>query len=270
MLMKLRILSWNVRGLNNSRKREVVKNFLRDWKGDVICLQETKLDLVDQKIIRSLWGNVYVGWEALNAVNTAGGIILMWDKRILEKVDVRIGGYSVSCQWRSLEDGFVWTSTGVYGPNLDSARSFFWDELRLVRDRWASPWCVFGDFNVVRYPRERLGCTNFSQAMIDFSDFIDSINLIDLPLLGGPFTWSNGADPPSMSRIDRVLVSRDWEDHFSDVNQKLLPKPVSDYSPLLMEGGGMARGKSAFKFENMWLKADGDRKSTRLNSSHVD
>ena len=257
--MKLRILSWNVRGLNNSRKREVVKNFLRDWKGDVICLQETKLDLVDQKIIRSLWGNMYVGWEALNAVHTAGGIILMWDKRMLEKIDVRIGEYSVSCQWRSLEDGFIWTGTGVYGPNLDRERSFCWDELRGVRDRWALPWCVFGDFNAVRYPRERLGCTNFSQAMLDFSDFIDSVNLIDLPLSGGPFTWSNGSDPPSMSRIDRVLVSGDWEVHFPDVNQKLLPKPVSDHSPLLLEAGGMARatGKSAFKFENMWLKADG-------------
>ena len=41
---------------------------------------------------------MYVGWEALSAVNTAGGIILMWDKRVLEKIDAHIGEYSVSCQ----------------------------------------------------------------------------------------------------------------------------------------------------------------------------
>ena len=207
--MKLRILTWNIRGLNNPRKRKVLKNLLHDWKVDVVCLQESKLDVVDQRLIRSLWGNVYVGWEALPTMNTAGGIILMWDKRVLEKIDVHVGEFSVSCHWRSLDDDFVWTRTGVYGPNLDPMRNFFWDELLWLRNRWTSPWYLFRDFNIVRFPSEQLGCTSFSSAMTDFSDFIDMANLIDLPLLGGPFTWSSGLESPSMSRIDGVLVSID-------------------------------------------------------------
>jgi hypothetical protein len=35
-LMKIRLLSWNVRGLNS--KHEMVKNLLRDWRYDVVCL----------------------------------------------------------------------------------------------------------------------------------------------------------------------------------------------------------------------------------------
>ena len=58
-----------------------------------------------------------------------------------------------------------------------------------------------------------------------------------------------------MSRIDRVLVSTDWEKHYPDVVQKLMPKPILDHNPVLLEAGGMAREKSSFKFENMWLKA---------------
>ena len=37
--MNLKILSWNVRGLNNFHKRVIVKILLKEWKGDVICLQ---------------------------------------------------------------------------------------------------------------------------------------------------------------------------------------------------------------------------------------
>ncbi|KAG5576280.1 hypothetical protein H5410_056414 [Solanum commersonii] len=42
-LMQLKLVSWNVRGLNSRNKRRVVKNIMGDWKADIICLQETKL-----------------------------------------------------------------------------------------------------------------------------------------------------------------------------------------------------------------------------------
>ena len=32
--------------------------------------------------------------------------------------------------------------------------------------------------------------------------------------------------------------------------------PISDHSPILLEAGGMAKGKSPFRFENMWLKTE--------------
>ena len=43
VFMKLKMVSWNVRGLNDSQKRLVVRNLLREWKCDIVCLQETKL-----------------------------------------------------------------------------------------------------------------------------------------------------------------------------------------------------------------------------------
>ncbi len=60
-----------------------------------------------------------------------------------------------------------------------------------------------------------------------------------------------------MSRIGRFLISSDWEDRYPDVIQKLLPRPLSDHFPLLLEVGSLAGGKSPFRFENMWLKDEG-------------
>jgi exonuclease III len=245
------MITWNVWGLNDPKKREILKNWLREWKVDVVCLPETKMEKVDWSMIRSLWGNKYVGWEVLNAVHTAGGILLLWDKRVLELIDSKVGTFSVSCRWKGISDGFEWVGMGVYGPNREELRADFWDELMGVRQHWPYPWCVFGDFNVVRFPSERRGCNRVSSAMVAFFDFIKGLNLVDLPLNGGRYTWCNGASDPSMSRIDRVLVSSDWEDHYPDVLQKLMPRPLSDHHPILLEVGGMARGKSSFKFENM-------------------
>jgi hypothetical protein len=46
------------------------------------------------------------------------------------------------------------------------------------------PWCIGGDFNVVRFPSERLGDSGYSAAMMEFSEFIFVQSLVDLVLEG--------------------------------------------------------------------------------------
>ena len=60
-----------------------------------------------------------------------------------------------------------------------------------------------------------------------------------------------------MSRLDRFLVSADWESRFSKVIQRTLPRPVSDHCPMLLDNDGIKTGSSPFRFENMWLKVEG-------------
>ena len=93
--------------------------------------------------------------------------------------------------------------------------------------------------------------------MNEFSEFIFSLGLMDIPLEGGKFTWSNNCESPAMSRINWFLYSGDWEDWYPTVVQKRPPKLLSDHFPILLESGKFLRGKRPFRFENMWLQAEG-------------
>jgi hypothetical protein len=212
--MKPKILSWNAWGLNEGDKRLKVRNLIRQWKTDIICLQETKHDFISNSLVRSLWGCHFVDWCYLASHGASGGILIMWDRRIVEKMDVYVGEFVVACSFRSVADDFSWAFAGVYGPNFDSLRSSLWDELAGLSSWWELPWCIGGDFNVTRFPAERSRDVCLNAAMMEFSDFIFEQDLMDLPFAGGPFTWSNNQEIPSWSRLDRFLVSSDWEVKF--------------------------------------------------------
>ena len=65
-----------------------------------------------------------------------------------------MGLFSISCCFKNCEDGFLWTFMGVYKPTLKRYRDFFWEELRVIRGLWTNPWCIGGDFNVIRFSSE--------------------------------------------------------------------------------------------------------------------
>jgi hypothetical protein len=113
-----------------------------------------------------------------------------------------------------------------------------WEELSGIFHWWDVSRCI-EDFNVTRYSNERVGVPRSSSAMREFFEFISNQGLLDLPLTGGSFTWSNNQDPPSLSRIDRFLVSLLWEEHLPDLVQRRLPSPLSNHFPLLLDSGGM-------------------------------
>ena len=76
MLMLIRILSWNVKGINDKDKRKVVKAFLRLQRADLVCLQETKCKLMSNLVVRSLGFGRFMNWESVHSKGQAGGILV--------------------------------------------------------------------------------------------------------------------------------------------------------------------------------------------------
>ena len=98
--MKIKILSWNVRGVNNPEKRKVIKRFIRDQQVDLIFLQETKVQTMTLKMARSLGAKRFLDWGTVDPSRSSGGILFFWDKRNLEVIETVSRVFSVSFLFR--------------------------------------------------------------------------------------------------------------------------------------------------------------------------
>ncbi|XP_075088318.1 uncharacterized protein LOC142170330 [Nicotiana tabacum] len=113
---------------------------------------------------------------------------------------------------------------------------------------------IGGDFNVIRFEDEKLGRARNTKAIREFNKTIQDLSLLDLPLHGDEFTWYRSIDNQCASRLDRFLISERWDEPFKFIKQRTLPRVTSDHCPIILECGEWNKGKSYFKFENMWCE----------------
>ena len=83
------------------------------------------MELITRAVIRSLWGGQHVDWSYLGSCGASREVLVMWDTRVVNKMEEAVGRFSVSCKFTSASDQFVWTFTGVYSPNLHHDRRFY-------------------------------------------------------------------------------------------------------------------------------------------------
>ncbi len=88
--------------------------------------------------------------------------------------------------------------------------------------------------------------------MTMFSNMINELEMMDLPLVNQSFTWSNMQINPTLAKLDRFLISTDWDLHFPLTKVSALPRITSDHTPLLLVTQKSHTPK-LFRFEKVWL-----------------
>ena len=73
----------NVRGLNGSARRTGVKSVVDTTGASIVCLQETKLDVVTNSIVMETLGADFDAYFCLPATETRG-IIVAWISRLVQ------------------------------------------------------------------------------------------------------------------------------------------------------------------------------------------
>ncbi|XP_026399407.1 uncharacterized protein LOC113295270 [Papaver somniferum] len=253
--MDPKIVIWNIRGLNDLNRREAVKKKTRDWKPSIVMLQETKIQQYNDLMVLQCWSNRAVKLLDFPSQGSSGGILCLWDSSKIHVLDSLIGPFSVTLLCKNVTNGFEWMLTGVYAPcsSYTEEVNLFWREIEEVRCFWNYPWVIGGDFNEIRFSHDRSSGGDVTDGMERFNRFISRHYLIDLLLLRATYTWTNNQFQSIRSRIDRFLVTADWEIFYPQVIQQAFVRPCSDHNPIALTCQGMQHGPSPFRCEYYWF-----------------
>ncbi|PNX88188.1 hypothetical protein L195_g044290, partial [Trifolium pratense] len=153
----------------------------------------------------------------------------------------------------------MWRLTGFYGFPEGGRRRDSWNFLRHLASTSQLPWCIIGDFNDILSSDEKRGRNDRPDWLINgFRDAVVDAGLIDIELVGYPFTWfkSLGTERAVEEKLDRAMANIEWCNLFTHAALECLTTTASDHYPLHLswvQRDTDNRSPKKFKFENSWL-----------------
>ncbi|GMI95766.1 hypothetical protein HRI_003245900 [Hibiscus trionum] len=252
----MKLLSWNVRGLGQSRTVNRLKHMLQDVNPAVIFLIETKLQCKRMEGVRKLCG--YSNGIDVASNGRSGGLSLAWKTNSQVKVRSYSNRY-IDVIFEEDIDGFSWRCTGFYGAPEVENREASWDLLHSLDDMLDTPWLVIGDFNELLLASEkRDGRIQSDSQMNSFRTALMDCNLDDIGYRGQWYTWEWGrlSSNNIRERLDRGVANPAWWELFNDYQLDHLVHTFSDHCPILLTTGlndRLRSRKQHFRFEAAWL-----------------
>jgi exonuclease III len=234
MSTHLKLLNWNVRGLNDRARRTVVRNLVLTSRCSILSVQESKLGALTGNDITDIVGQTLTGFAQLPALGTRGGVLLFWCPDRFHATNVDVREFSITVTLVDRQYGHAWSLTSVYGPSDDTRKREFLKELVAIHAQISGAWMVIGDFNIILHDTDKNKPRVNISWMRKFKSVLDASYLREIKLVGRRFTWSNEQDDPTLVRLDRAFCNSEWDDMHPAA--KLLPQAssMSDHCPLLL------------------------------------
>jgi len=242
----MKVLSWNIRGLNNPLKQKEIRRLVRSLNISVVCLDETR---VQECNALSILGSMFPGWKFFNnySMHRLGKVWLCQDPGISSVSLVDAHSQVLTCMVHLNVHSSSWLTSTVYGANQGIERRSLWRRLEFLKRGLNSfPWLLVGDFNAIRSHKENWGGGGLSCYDIEFDD---------LAYCGCLHTWSNKQSGLAFisKKLDRVLANIEWIQKFGNTSVDFLEAGISDHSPALIEVEKyVSFGPKPFKFFNFW------------------
>ncbi|GJZ51836.1 RNA-directed DNA polymerase, eukaryota [Tanacetum coccineum] len=249
-------MGYNMEGLVQKAKKDWVKELCVSNKVNFLALQETKMESMDLRCVKSCWGNYAFDYNHSNSVGNSGGILCVWDPGSFQKINHTISDYFVILQGVWLKNSTDLLVVVVYGPHDQSDKRILWDYLSHSINRWKGEVVLMGDFNEVRFKSDRFG-TEFNAKGADvFNSFIATASLVEVHLGGSSFTWCHKS-ATKMSKLDRFFISENLLNIFPHISAITLDRSLSDHRPILLREVSFDYGPIPFRFFHHWLELEG-------------
>lgn len=179
-------LSWNCRGLGNSRTVRVLGDHIRERRPDILFLSETIVTANSIEFFRVKFK--FAQCFSVDKVGQGGGLAVFWKAN----VKCQVSGYSQNhIDIQLLEsDCVAWRLTCFYGYPERSKRKNSWDLIRQLAGVSQVPWLIVGDFNDLLHKSDKWELHDHPQSLMDgFRSAIEDSDLSEMELCGGKFTW---------------------------------------------------------------------------------
>lgn len=162
--------------------------------------------------------------------------------------------YAICVEFFSKHNDAHWILTNVYAPCTYAGKGEFLQWFTNVQMPEDINWLIVGDFNLCRSPVDRNRQGGDLTKMFLFNEAISSLGLIELPLKGCCFTWSNKQSSPLLERLDWFFTSATWTLSYPNTIVYPLVNETSDHVPCIISISTTIPKHFLFCFENFWLE----------------
>jgi hypothetical protein len=140
-------------------------------------------------------------------------MLLGVDQQLFDIGSVDEDDHYIKIQLCNKSDGFKWALVAVYGPAQPDHKEKFLAELDWMGSQEFFSLIMGGDFNILRHPSEKNKANYNARWPFLFNAVIDGLNLIELEMMGHKYTWANNFTSPTFEKLDRILMTTEWEEN---------------------------------------------------------
>ena len=258
--LNLKIITMNVRGIRNSKKRKSLFQTFKLGKYDIICLQETHITYNDIKLIENEWGT---NFHISEGSTHSKGLLTLFGRTLdLDNVNLAFKSDRSLISIVTIDNLNI-SVANFYRPCGILEKRIFLDKFKTDINKISNDFGIanivaLGDFNVVMDNSLDIisGQPHVKSTVEHFNEKINDLLLIDIWRHNNgqrkEFTWSKN-NPFTARRLDYIFVTDDLLPFCIEAPIKTIG--FSDHRAMLLvlDFTSFKRGPGTFKFNTNLL-----------------